>query len=148
MFDLGVIYEQAKAASREAIARSGDDSASYGLEDVMPEEAWVSVGSSRFGSLIPVNATLSGCVEALRARGVSAADVGGVSANPPEGTAVTTDDVGTARDWLVKAFALDDDGCENMIFKAALARGWVGKPIQITSLVLALVVVAHTAAVQ
>ena len=64
LVDVTEIYERAKEAARAAVA--GAPGCDYGLEDVMPEESWLIVTASRsqFMSLVPVYATLDGCVEA------------------------------------------------------------------------------------
>lgn len=144
--DAGEIYDRAKEVARVSVA--GAPETDYGLEDVMSEEAWMAVTSSSFLSLIPVHATLNGCIEALKARTVSAAEVERVVGPPPQGTAVTAEDMNTARSWLANTLAanVDEDGRQAMIDREAFDREWSSSPVRITSLVLALVVIAAAAA--
>lgn len=144
--DISSVYAQAREAARAAVA--GSPATTYGLEDVMPSDSWMSVTASGFMSLIPLHATLHGCVEALRARNTTAAHVEAVAGEPPHGTAVTSDDVRVARSWLADSLAgdVDDDGQEQIIDREAQDRGWSGDATRVTSLVLALVMVAGAAA--
>lgn len=79
--DAGEIYDRAKEVAHVSVA--GAPGTDYGLEDVMPEEAWMAITSSPFLSLIPLHATLNGCIEALTARTVSAAEVERVDGPTP-----------------------------------------------------------------
>lgn len=144
--DMGGLYERAKEAARAAVAAS--PGGSYGLEDVMPEEGWLTVTANEFMSLVPVHATLNGCIEALLARKVTAADVEAIDGPPPHGTAVTQEDMRVARSWLADTLAasVDEDGRQEMIDREAIDRQWTGNPGRVTSLVLALVVIAGAAA--
>lgn len=144
--DAGEIYDRAKQAAHVSVA--GSPETDYGLEDVMPEEEWLAFTSSPFTSLIPLHATLNGCIEALNARTVSAAEVERVDGPPPHGTAVTAEDMNTARSWLANTLAanVDEDGRQAMIDREAIDRKWTGVPGRITSLVLALVLIAGAAA--
>lgn len=144
--DAGEIYDRAKQAAHVSVA--GSPGTDYGLEDVMPEDAWMAITSSSFLSLIPLHATLNGCIEALTARTVSAAEVERVDGPPPQGMAVTAEDMKTARSWLADTLAanVDEDGRQVMIDREAIDREWSGNPERITSLVLALVLIAGAAA--
>lgn len=146
MIDLGYLYERAREAARSAVAAS--PGANYGLTDIMTESQWFSVGSSDMFSTIPVSATLNGCIEALRDREVSAGTVEQVDAVPPRGTSITRDDLVAARSWLADTLVadVDEDGREAIVARDATDRGWAGNPIQVTSHVLALVMVAGAAA--
>lgn len=143
--DLGILYERAKATAQAAV--SGSPDVSYGLTDVAPEDDWIAVGSSEFASTIPVHATLNGCVDALRDRSVTAADVQTVRTAPPQGTAVSVEDMRIARSWLADtlAYNIDEDGRQLMIDREVSNRDWESDPARVTSLVLALVAVAATA---
>lgn len=143
--DLGGVYESSKRAAHEAVA--GSPGSSFGLEDVMPEEAWLSVASSASASLIPLHGTLNGCIEALCGRKVSAAAIERVEGAPPAGMSVTAEDLRVARSWLADTLIakVDEDGRQEMVDREAIDRGWVGNVERITSLVLALVLVAGAA---
>ncbi|WP_443445495.1 hypothetical protein [Glutamicibacter ardleyensis] len=127
---------------------AGSPDTDYGLEDAMPGEDWVAVTSSPLTSLIPLHATLNGCIEALNTRTVSAAEVERVDGPPPHGTAITPEDMKTARSWLANTLAanVDEDGRQSMIDREATVREWIGNPTRITSLVMALVIIAAAAA--
>jgi hypothetical protein len=115
----------------------------------MPEEVWLSVLASQFSSLIPVHATLNGCVVALTERGAVAADVEAVTGAPQRGVAVIDEDLRVARSWLVDVLAVDvdvdEDGRQALVGREAIERGWVGNPVRLSSLVFALVLVADAA---
>ncbi|MFD1847287.1 hypothetical protein [Arthrobacter flavus] len=53
----------------------------------------------------------------------------------------------TARSWLANTLAsnVDEDGLQAMIDREAIDREWIGKPERITSLALALVLIAGAA---
>ncbi len=144
--DMGGLYERAKEAARVAVV--GSPGTSYGLEDVMPADAWLTVAASSYASLVPVHATLNGCIEGLRSRKATAAEVEQVDGPPPAGMAVTAEDLRVARSWLADTLAanIDEDGRQTMVDREAIDRGWVGNPERVTSLVLALVLVAGAAA--
>lgn len=144
--DMGELYERTKEVARAAVA--GSPRTSYGLEDVMPEEGWLSVAASPFMSLVPVHATLNGCIDALRGRGVTATEVAQVDVPPPVGMAITVEDMRVARSWLADTLAanVDEDGRQQMVDREAIERDWTGNPTRVTSLVLALVIVAGAAA--
>lgn len=146
LLDMAAIYERAKEVARAAVA--GSPGTSYGLEDVMTGETWLTVASSQFVSLVPVHATLNGCIDALRARSATATDVQQVDGPPPAGTDVTAEDIRVARFWLSDTLAgdIDEDGRQEMVEREAIDRAWTGNPIRVTSLVLALVMVAGAAA--
>ena len=150
LVDVTEIYERAKEAARAAVA--GAPGCDYGLEDVMPEESWLIVTASRsqFMSLVPVYATLDGCVEALLARKITATDVARVEVSPPQGTAVTADDIRITCSWLAHVLAsdvgVDETDRQEMIDLEVSSRRWAGVPGRVTSLVLALVFVSAAAA--
>lgn len=142
--DVGALYERAKELARAAVV----DGTSYGLEDVMPQERWLTVATSELISLIPVHATLNGVLDALRHQGVSGVAVERVAATPPHGTSITTEDMRVARSWLADSLAasVDEDGRQAMVDREATARQWTGEPERVTSLVLALVIIGVKAA--
>lgn len=144
--DLGGVYRRVKEVTRAAVA--GAPGTSFGLEDVMPEDAWMTIATSPLVSLVPVYATLSGCIEALSSRRVTAAEVEGVRGAPPAGMAVSPEDMRTARSWLADALAagLDEEGCQGMVDREAIDREWVADAVRVTSLVVALVITAGAAA--
>ena len=144
--DIGDVYERAREAAKVTVA--GSPGTTYGLEDVMSPSQWANVASSAFVSLIPVHGTLNGCVEALQDRKVSAADVEKVDGPPPEGTAVTQEDMRIARSWLADSlFAnVDEDGRQAMVDRDAGDQDWRGDAGRLTSIVLALVVISGAAA--
>ncbi len=146
VIDVGGLYERAKEAARVAVA--GSPGADYGLEDVLSVEQWHSVGSSDLISLIPVSATLNGCLEVLLERKVTAPDVERLDPLPPARTAITKEDIQAARSWLSDAIAadVDEEGRQAFIDREAGDRGWHGDPVRVTSLVLALVLIAGAAA--
>lgn len=146
VMDLGGVYRRVKEVARAAVA--GAPGTSYGLEDVMPEDAWMTVATSPLVSLVPVYATLSGCIEALNSRGVTAAEVERVRGAPPAEMAVSPEDMRTARSWLADALAadLDEEGCQGMVDREAIDREWVADAVRVTSLVVALVLTAGAAA--
>lgn len=109
----------------------------------MPLEVWASVTASPLSSLVPVVATLNGCVDALHARKVQASAIERIDMSPPSGTAVTVEDMRVARSWLADSLAtgVDEYGRQAMVQRETSDRGWIGQP-RLTSLVLALVLIA------
>lgn len=144
--DMGGLYESARTVAHAAVI--GSPGASYGLEDVLPLEAWPVVAGSGTVSLVPVHGTFNGCVEGLLERQVDSAAVLNVDGLPPAGSAVTVEDMQIARAWLAEALAgdLDEDQRQNLIDTEAIAQGWPGDAVRITSLMLALVFTAGAAA--
>lgn len=140
-FDVNALYEKSKSVAKAAVLRP---ERGYGLEDVMDERSWDDALASPMISTVPLNATLSGCVEALREKRVPDTVIAAVSVQRPVGTLVTDEDLRIARAWLSDFVAVnvDDDGQENLVMAEALERGWVGNPERLSSLILALVLVA------
>ncbi len=83
----------------------------------------------------------------MRSRKSTAAEVEQVDGLPPAGVR-SPPRTCVARSWLADTLAanVDEDGHQTMVDREAIDRGWVGNPELVTSLVLALVMVAGAAA--
>ncbi len=140
------LYERAKAVAWAAVA--GSPSTSYSMFDIIDDDdLWQAIFTTAFLSVIPLHATLDGCVQALKGRGVTAGQVAAVQGTPSAGTLVTETDMATARRWLADTLEkdFDHDRRQLMIVDYVLENGWERHPTRLSSLMLAVIETADAA---
>lgn len=143
-FDLGGVYERCKENAKSAVAASPNSD--FALDDVMPEEQWLAFLSSGMGA-IGVLGMLNGSFEALIDRETTAQHVRNAPSTPPSGTEVTKEDMQVARSWLADVLesGIDEAGRQALVDREVNDRGWVMDVTRLSSLMIALVVVAGAA---
>ncbi|MEO7589452.1 MAG: hypothetical protein ABIS84_15640 [Arachnia sp.] len=122
---------------------------SYSLSDIINDDAlWDDIFGTAFLSVIPLQATVDGCTQTLRTRHITAGKIAAIQVPAPAKTAVSNTDMATARLWLTTTLHkdLDHDQQQLMIVDHLLANRWETHPTRLSSLMLAVVETAHTAA--
>lgn len=144
VMDLGGLYERCKYLAHQAVMES--PRSSFGLEDVMPESRWLAVLSSGVGSLA-LQGMLNGCVEAMAARSTTALHVHDVALEPPRGTLVGREDIKVAKGLLVAGLAagLDELARQELVAAEVEERGWALDVPHLSSLMIAVVIIAGAA---
>ncbi|MGW9159310.1 hypothetical protein [Microbacterium sp. NPDC055665] len=116
--------------------------ASFCISDVMDEAQWVDAVVAGDGPLI-LGGALSGALEGLRRREATPVDVLPCSV-APFGTVMTVDDMETAGRWLSTGLLQEADSMleQSLVTTELRHRGWAADPARVTSLVLAIAMVA------
>ena len=142
------LYERAEAVARIAVGAASPEPP-YLLEDIIEDVALRdTVFSTAFLSIIPLHATLDGCVQVLKSRGVTAEQVGAAG-----GSAVmlmNQTDVAMARQWLAAAVHsdLDREQLQLMIEDYVAANSYELHPTRLPSLMRSMVAISHAALAQ
>ena len=140
------LYERASAVARTAVV--GSSRTSYSLADIIDDDdLWDAIFDTAFLSVIPLNATLDGCSQALKSRDVTAEQVEAVQAPAPAETLVNDTDMATARRWLATTLQenLDNELQQLMILDHVVDNHWERHPARLSSLMLAVVKTADAA---
>lgn len=119
---------------------------SFSLQDIASVETWATHVQGDTGHLL-VGGALSGALDALRDLGVLPIDVEACSVTP-RGGAVTPGDMALARLWLADGLRgpIDPEKEQRGVTNMLAARGWLNHSVRITSLILALYLVASRVA--
>ena len=142
------LYERAETvAHAAAVGRSKKDS--YSLNDILNDEhLWQDIFRTAFLSVIPLHATLGGCVRALKNHDVTAEDVGDVGdVQDSHATPLEQADRAMARQWLAAAVHsnLDRDQQQLMIVDYVVAQGWETHATRLPALMHAVVAMSRAA---
>ncbi len=146
IIDPADLYERARTVAWAAVA--GFPGTSYSLADIIDDDdVWQGIFGTAFLSVIPLQATLDGCAQALRSRSVTAEQVAAVPEPVPTETLVDDADMATARRWLADTLEEDlaGDRQQLMIVDHVLENGWETHSSRLSSLMLAVVETADAA---
>ncbi len=142
------LYERAETVARAAVVEESAK-ASYSLGDIRDDDGlWQEIFRTAFLSIIPLHATLGGCVQVLRSRGVTAEQVGAVGDSTEK--SMTQADRAMARQWLAAAVHsdLDRDQQQLMIVDYVVAQGWETHSTHLPALMHSVVAVSRAALTQ
>lgn len=139
------LYERAEIVAHAAVVRTSVEN-SYSLKDILDDDPlWQDIFSTAFLSVMPLHATLGGCVKAMRSNGITAEDLGDVPDSP--GTLLEQADRAMARQWLAAAVHanLDRDQQQLMIVDYVVAQGWETHSTRLPALMHAVVAMSRAA---
>jgi len=142
-YDLGALYDKARDVLRAGV--EGVPETTFGLEDIAPEDVWLSATQGIAGP-IPVCGALVGALEGMRTRQVTVSMLGSTVIDPPRDTAVTAVEMAVARRWLTDGYDLSDEALGQIVREDVVEHGWVGQPRELLSLVVAIAATAGAVA--
>ncbi|MGO1384922.1 MAG: hypothetical protein ACTHWA_02815 [Arachnia sp.] len=143
------LYTRSAAVARAAVTRS--TTAEYAVADISDDaDFWKAVFGTAFLSVVPLHATLDGCVQALKEHDVTDTQVAATGASASGQAAVAENDRDIARGWLVQTLKddLDSDGQQIMIVDRVVENGWETHSVRLSSLMRAVVETADAAMAQ
>ncbi|MFB8191326.1 hypothetical protein ACFC14_18565 [Microbacterium sp. NPDC055988] len=114
----------------------------FSIYDVMDEAHWYRTVVDGDGPLI-IGGALLGALEVLRRHGATSADVFSCPLTSPGGV-VTEEDMSLAAGWLANGLMEEPDSTaeQTAVSEALQLNGWTRDPAHVTSLVLAIALIA------